>query len=105
MPKPSTMVNKPKYHLSRLADNDLLNIAEYTIQEFGIKQARQYRDALENCFLTLAENPNMGRKADELATGLKRFEHQSHIVFYLKDNEDLFIVRVLHNRVDVIRHF
>ena len=99
------MASSPKYRLSRLADHDLANIAEYTIQEFGIEQARRYRDTLEKCFLTLVENPNIGRNAEELATGLKRFENQSHIVFYLEDDKGLFIVRVLHNRVDVIRHF
>ena len=49
------MASSPKYRLSRLADHDLANIAEYTIQEFGIEQARRYRDTLEKCFLTLVE--------------------------------------------------
>ncbi len=99
------MENNPEYRLSRLADNDIVNIAEYTIQEFGIKQARRYRDTLENCFLTIAKNPNIGRNAEEFETGLKRFENQSHIVFYLEDDKGLFIVRVLHNSVDIVRHF
>lgn len=34
------------YRLSKLADRDLGNIASYTIQRFGIRQANLYRDGL-----------------------------------------------------------
>ena len=38
------------YRLSRLAVADLEEIAEYTIERFGIEQARLYRDGLKNLF-------------------------------------------------------
>jgi len=45
------------YRLSRLASADLEEIAEYTIEIFGIEQARKYRDGLKSCFVQLADNP------------------------------------------------
>lgn len=62
-----------KYRLSRLAASDLEEIAEYTIEYFGIEQARHYRDGLKECFIQLANNPEIGRKAEQLTLGLRRF--------------------------------
>ena len=93
------------YRLSRLAAADLEEIAEYTIGRFGTEQARQYRDDLKTCFVQLADNPALGRRAEQLISGLRRFEHQSHVVFYISESESLLIVRVLHSSMDVPRHF
>jgi len=93
------------YRLSRLAAADLEEIAEYTIEHFGIDQARRYRDGLKTCFDQLAENPTLGREVEQLVCGLHRFEHQSHVVFYKSEPENLLIVRVLHSSMDVPRHF
>jgi len=94
-----------EYRLSQSAAADLHGIAEFTIQRFGVDQARRYRENLKNCFKRLADNPELGRRAEQLARGLKRFEHQSHIVFYTGDAAGLLIVRVLHSRMDVSRRF
>jgi len=93
------------YQLSRRAATDLEAIAEYTIERFGIEQARRYRDDLKSCFNQLADNPELGRRAEQLERGLQRFEHQSHVVFYVCKPTGLLIVRVLHARMDVARHF
>ncbi len=93
------------YQLSRLAAVDLEEIAEYTIERFGIEQSRRYRDGLKTCFVQLADNPALGRRAEQLIRGLRRFEHQSHVVFYISKPENLLIVRVLHSSMDVPRHF
>ena len=93
-----------EFLISRRADADLGEIADYTIAEFGIEQARRYRDGLLTCFQTLAENPALGRNADTIASGLRRFEHESHIVFFAPSESGVLIVRVLHNRMDPSRH-
>ena len=69
------------------------------------KQARRYGDGLETCFQILAENPGLGRSAEQLARDLRRFEHQSHIVFYIPEDWGVLIVRVLHKQMDVPRYF
>jgi toxin ParE1/3/4 len=95
----------PRYRLSRRAAADVDEIADFTIEQFGIEQARRYRDRLETCFQTLAENPRLGRSAEQLAPDLRRFEHQSHVIFYVPENGSVLIVRVLHESMDVSRHF
>jgi toxin ParE1/3/4 len=92
------------YRLSRRAAADLRAIAKYTIDQFGVAQARAFRDSLKSCFEELAQNNEMGRRAEQLAPGLRRFEHKAHIVFYTVGNEGVYIVRILHSRMDVRRH-
>jgi len=48
------------YHLSNLADEDLGNIATYSIQRFGINQARLYRDGLFKTFEMISDFPLKG---------------------------------------------
>ncbi len=104
-PKGITKPSMNSYRLSRLAAADLQEIAEYTIERFGIMQARRYRDSLKTCFVQLASNPALGRRVEQLMHGLQRFEHQSHVVFYISEPENILIVRVLHSSMDVPRHF
>jgi toxin ParE1/3/4 len=92
------------YSLSSKAAADLDGIYEYTILHFGLEQARVYLLGLHERFQMLAEQPTQGRTADELALGLRRFEYQSHMVFYIPKDNGIRIVRVLHQRMDVTRH-
>lgn len=90
--------------LSRKARNDLAEIADYTIGEFGVMQARRYRDSFQGCFNSLRDNPLLGRSASELAPGLRRIRQQAHIIFYLPTRDHILIVRVLHHSMDLERH-
>lgn len=92
-------------HLSRRAASDLAEIADYTIAEFGIDQARRYRDQLQACFQSLLANPQLGRSAEEVAPGLRRIRQQAHVVFYRVERDGVLVVRALHHGVDIERHF
>jgi len=86
----------------------LSQFSSYTRSErssFGVAQARVYRDSLKSCFEELVQNNEMGRRAEQLAPGLRRFEHKAHIVFYTVGNGGIYIVRILHSRMDVQRQF
>lgn len=90
--------------ISNRAASDLTDIADYTIAEFGIIQARKYRNLLNACFQSLTENPFLGRSADELGTGLRRIRQQAHVIFYLPTDNEILIVRVLHQSMDFERY-
>lgn len=47
----------PKYRLTQKAEHDLLNIALYGIEQFGVEQSRQYYNKLIQRFDGLAEQP------------------------------------------------
>ena len=93
-----------EHRLTSRAEADLAGIADYTIETFGIEQARRYRDGFETCFENLAQNPRLGRSAERLTPGLRRFEHRSHVVFYVEDEDGVLIVRILHASMDAPSH-
>jgi len=44
--------------------------------------------------------PGMGRSAEDLAPGLFRFRHQSHMIFYTAAPDLIVVRRILHARMD-----
>ena len=92
------------YKLSGKASADVADIYEYMIVNFGVEQARTCLHGLDDCFNALAENPLRGRAADELASELRRYEYQSHVLFYREVGQYTLIVRVLHKSMDFARH-
>jgi toxin ParE1/3/4 len=93
------------YVLSQEADNDLEDIFEYTYSEFGLIQAFAYLSNIEELFLKLVQNPEMGRVRNELKNGLYSFPIGKHIVFYRIVIDHIRIVRVLFGGRDLPRLF
>ena len=86
----------PGYRFSRLARLDLIEIAEYTLDRWGLGQTEHYLDGLEDCFKRLVQNPKMGRVFDSIRAGYRRMEHEKHVVIYRVDASEVFICRILH---------
>jgi toxin ParE1/3/4 len=89
----------PGYKLSAQAEEDFADIYLFTLTTFGYRQAEDYTGDMQDVFLTLANNPRMGRDAGELRTGLRRHEHGSHAIFYREDPEGVFIFAILHHEM------
>jgi toxin ParE1/3/4 len=53
---------------------------------------------MTRCFERLAENPRMGRKADEFAAGARRHEHARHVIFYDEQADGVLIIAIIHER-------
>ena len=87
------------YRLSRLAEADLLDIANYTLQTWGQDQAIRYVDDLEACCRKLADNPELGRACDHIRPGLRRMEHGRHVLFYRIEATGILVSRILHQRM------
>lgn len=93
------------FRLTRKADDDLGGIYEYSIANFGLRQARNYLNNLLRCFEYLGEYPEVGPRVEQLAAGLRRYPFRSHAVFYMPQDDGVLVVRVLHERMDAPRHF
>ena len=49
----------------------------------------------------IAMYPHIGRARDELNIGLRGFPAGDYVILYRVENEDVFILRVLHGRRDI----
>lgn len=91
------------YVLSNKADADLDEIYAYSRRTFGEAKADGYFLSLRDCLQALANNPRMGRSADDLHAGLLCHRHARHRVYYLIEEPGIFVVRVLHEAMDAPR--
>ena len=80
--------------LTRTASRNLEDIYLYTLREFGADQAERYQQRLDEAFRHLALFPQMGIKSRGRT---RRFEVESHLVFYRLEQGALVISRVLHS--------
>jgi toxin ParE1/3/4 len=86
----------PDYRFSAKALLDLSDIFAYGAKQFGRRQADNYFVSMRATFRRLAINPNIGRTAGNVATGLRRHSLGTYVVFYEATTSGIYIVRVIH---------
>lgn len=94
----------PDYRLTEAADNDILQIAIYTLRTWGEAQSDRYLNGMHKLFGRLSVKPELGINCDSIRPGYVRFRYRSHIVFYRKVSSGVLIIRVLHGQMDFVRH-
>ena len=92
------------YQLTEDAEADVDGIYEYSILHFGLQQARDYVNGLHACLGTLADNPRLGRDYSHVKEHTRRFEYQSHSVYYTITSDGILVLRVLGASMDPARH-
>lgn len=85
--------------LTLRAEADLLEIADYTLRTWGEAQCDRYLQRLEQSCQRLADHEVLGRPCDEIRPGLRRREEGKHVIFYRRCDEDIVVVRILHERM------
>lgn len=98
-------MSKEFYILSEIADEDLEDIFDYTMNEFGFEQAEKYLTEIEDVFQSLLTNPELGKARNEIKTDLYSFPKDHHLTFYRILDNHIRIVRVIHGSRDIPRYF
>jgi toxin ParE1/3/4 len=91
-----------RYWLTRTAENDLADIAKYTLETWGEKQLDIYRYRLEKRLEFLVEFPEMGRNHPMLNSDFRYVVEGKHYIFYRLVDADIEVLRFLHCRSDII---
>ena len=102
-PERAVRPNVAKYRLSKEAEEDLLGIADYGDEHFGLAQSDRYRDQLKQRFAALAEQPYLYQAVDEIRAGYRRSVCGKHSIYYRIDEQGVEIMRVL-GRQDLERN-
>lgn len=94
-----------QYELTKQAEQDIEDIFDYTVHEFGIDQAITYVSEFDETFENIAANPELGRQRTEIRKGLRSLVKNSHIIFYHIIKKRVRIIRILHASRDLITFF
>lgn len=94
----------PRYEFADQAEFDLETIIDYTLDRWEKTQAEDYLEGLEKLAQYLADSPDLGMDRNTLIEGLISFPYISHILYYIKQQHGITIIRVLHKRMDPKRH-
>lgn len=93
------------FALSQSAKKDVKSIGVYTQKQWGYDQRVLYLTGLNEAFVRLAENPNIGTDCHYIAASLKKHPYKSHIIFYeIQPDQTPLIIRILHKSMDVKSH-
>ncbi len=95
-----------KYDITPKATDDLYHIWEYTADTWSEKQADAYYNILCAAMDEIAAAPQTtGRPYDEIIPGIRAYHVRKHMVFFIAQaNGRALIVRILHERMDYVRH-
>jgi toxin ParE1/3/4 len=94
-----------KFKLTPAAFEDIKEISRYTHNKWGIAKRNIYLTALENRFVWLSENPEIGKSRNEIKEGYFSYPEGKHVVFYRQKNNRIEILAVLHQNMDFQKHF
>ncbi len=94
-----------RYRLSPLAELDLENIWDYTVATWSVQQAERYHTDIMDAVEALAKGAKVGRDASDIRAGYTKYAVGRHFLFYVLSDDGLDVIRVLHQQMDVERHF
>lgn len=92
---------KKSFRLTRRALDDLRAIGRYTLEQWGREQRNLYLEAIDNRFSWLADNPELGRKRYEIASGYRCFAQGQHLIFYIVREDGIDIIGIPHQSMDI----
>ena len=91
-----------KYHFTRRAVNDLIEIWDYTVEEWSENQAEKYYNLIIVSCKDLADNPKLGKSYGIVTLNVLGYRCGEHIIFYREiSRNEIEIARILHSMMDL----
>ena len=69
-----------------------------------LSRAERYTDLLIAAFRALADSPNSAPACDHIRQGYRRRNVERHMIYFRVTEYGIAIIRVLHDRMDALRH-
>lgn len=90
-----------RYRVSRKAQSDIRDIGQYTQQLWGREKRRAYLWGMDAAFRLLAANPLCAAERREFEPPVRIHRYEKHLIIYRAEPGGVFIIRVLHERMDI----
>ena len=91
--------------LSGEAYDDLVDIQNYTHSEFGEELWDRYKNILDKSLQQLMRNPLSGPYREDLPQPYRALSTGQHVLVYRIQDETIYVIRVLHQRMDFMYRF
>jgi toxin ParE1/3/4 len=91
--------------VTKSARKDLIYILKYTLQEFGENQWQKYGELIDQTFSLISENPHIGHKRNDIPNYCYAWPMEKHNIIYKIENQNIYILRVLHQKMNFIFKF
>ena len=95
-------MNRVSY--SPAAVTDINDIWDHAADQWGFDQADRYTDRIRDTCNGLADGERIGSVAD-IRVGYLKYAVGWHFVFFAKDGDGIAVIRVLHQSMDVEKHW
>jgi toxin ParE1/3/4 len=80
---------------------DLEDIWLYTLHTWSLRQADRYHSLILKEIEFLATDPKSGKDQRHIRAGYRSSKIKSHIIFYRISENELVVIRILHERMDI----
>ncbi|MFZ4680659.1 MAG: type II toxin-antitoxin system RelE/ParE family toxin [Flavobacterium sp.] len=91
-----------KFSFTNRALDDLIEIWDYTVENWSENQAEKYYNLIIASCLDLANNPELGKSYNIVSQNLLGFKCGEHIIFFQEIvKNEIEIARVLHGMMDL----
>lgn len=91
-----------RLQLAAQAKADFRDILAYTLTTWGESQLAKYRARINGALHVILQNPSAGRPS--VKPTLKVLAVGHHRVYYRTIEDTIYVVRILHERMDTSRH-
>lgn len=93
-----------EYRLTPAAQQNLDDIFDQSVAEWGLSVTIRYTEELEAAFVMLADELQLGPSCEKIRPGYSQLRVGSHIVYHKAMGYGVAIIRILHQRMDALRH-
>jgi len=91
-----------KFSFTNRALDDLIEIWDYTVENWSENQAEKYYNLIIASCLDLANNPKLGKSYNIVSQNLLGYKCGEHIIFFQEIvKNEIEIARVLHGMMDL----
>jgi toxin ParE1/3/4 len=95
----------PKYLLSPQAQQSLIQISHYTLDNYGQQRKKKYLKMLRTRMRTAAKSPEKGQKRNDVKVGYYSLRAEKHHIYYRIRDTHIEIIDVLHQSMQPKLHF
>ena len=94
--------HKYRLDLSDSAQQDFQDILSYTLLKWGEHQFVEYKNLLDSALNAIVYNPTVGRMKN--GSTIRIFPVGRHMVFYRLEKNIVYVIRILHDRMNAALH-